>query len=138
MTEETNQPTNPQVDPLTIGELISLTDAGDYSGYSVTYLQEVAQSGHLRAKKIGSDWLTTQTAVEIYLKGPLPDPLTIGELVQLSKLVGFSKMSPSYLREIAGSGRLRAKKLGRDWFSTQAAVEIYLMTRKFIYPKENS
>lgn len=56
----------PLQDPLTVGELISLADAAKLSGFGVRYLQDIAQSGRLRAKKIARNWLTTMAAVEEY------------------------------------------------------------------------
>ncbi|NWJ97267.1 MAG: hypothetical protein HXX20_15895 [Chloroflexi bacterium] len=59
------------------------------------------------------------------------DPLTIGELISIieaSKLSGFSHV---YLKEIAGSGRLRAKKMGRDWFTTMEAIAEFKKSRSF-------
>jgi hypothetical protein len=64
MPDENEQPS--PIDPLTIGELINLKEAADSSGFSVSYLRDIATSGRLRAKKIGRDWLTTRAAVEHY------------------------------------------------------------------------
>ncbi len=37
-----------------------------------------------------------------------------------------SGLSASHLRLLARLGRIRAQKLGRDWFTTEAAVDAYL------------
>jgi excisionase family DNA binding protein len=37
-----------------------------------------------------------------------------------------SGLSASHLRLLARTGRLRATKFGRDWFTTEAAVAAYL------------
>ena len=60
-----NEPTS-SIDPLTIGELISLPEAAQLSGFSVIYLRDIARRGRLRAKKIGRDWLTSMAAIEQY------------------------------------------------------------------------
>ncbi len=52
--------------PLMKGELIKLKEASAASGLSVGYLRAIAQSGRLRAKKIGREWLTTLSAIEEY------------------------------------------------------------------------
>lgn len=57
---------NPPVDPLTIGELISLSDASKLTGFSVRYLNDIANNGRLKAKKIGRQWVTTLAAIEDY------------------------------------------------------------------------
>jgi 1,4-dihydroxy-2-naphthoyl-CoA synthase len=48
------------------------------------------------------------------------DPLSLREAAARSGL------SASHLRLLARTGRLDAKKLGRDWFTTEAAVVAYL------------
>jgi hypothetical protein len=66
MPDDTDQ-ANP-LDSLTVGELISLAEAAELSGFSHSHLKEIAQSGRLRAKKIARNWLTTMAAVEEYKK----------------------------------------------------------------------
>jgi len=60
-----NEPTSP-IDPLTIGELISLPEAAKLSGFSHGFLKEMAEKGRLRARKIGRNWATTIACVEDY------------------------------------------------------------------------
>jgi excisionase family DNA binding protein len=55
------------VDPLTIGELITLAEAAEYAGLSKGSLHEYAKRGRLKAKKIGLYWVTTYAAVDEYL-----------------------------------------------------------------------
>ena len=38
----------------------------------------------------------------------------------------MSGLSTSHLRLLARTDRLEARKLGRDWFTTKAAVDAYL------------
>ncbi len=66
MPEESDQPPQSFPDPLTIGELISLAEAAKLSGFSVRYLQDIAKSKRLAAKKIGTQWVTTLAAIEEY------------------------------------------------------------------------
>jgi Helix-turn-helix domain len=54
-------------DPLTIGELISLQDAAEYSGLEKSTLHGYAKRGRLKAKKIGWMWVTTRAAIDEYL-----------------------------------------------------------------------
>jgi excisionase family DNA binding protein len=54
-------------DPLTVGELISLQQAAEYSGLKRDTLHNYARLGRLRAKKIGWQWLTTHAAIDEYL-----------------------------------------------------------------------
>lgn len=55
------------VDPLTVGELITLAEAAEYAGLSKHSLSVYIRLGRLKAKKKGNLWLTTQTAVDEYL-----------------------------------------------------------------------
>ncbi len=67
MIDETNTP-QPEPDPLTVGDLISLQQAAEYAGLSRDTLHNYARLGRLRAKKIGWQWLTTRAAVDAYLQ----------------------------------------------------------------------
>jgi hypothetical protein len=64
--DQHQHPKNPQPDPLTIGELISIPEAAQLSGLSAAFLRELAIKGRLRARKSGSIWLTTVAAIEDY------------------------------------------------------------------------
>ncbi|MEI7557258.1 hypothetical protein [Candidatus Chlorohelix sp.] len=64
MSKETN-PTNP-IDFLPIGELISLAEAAERSGFSIELLRAVAKKGRLKAKKVGRNWFTTMEFVGEY------------------------------------------------------------------------
>lgn len=48
------------------------------------------------------------------------DPLSLREAAALSGL------SASHLRLLARTGRLEARKVGRDWLTTRAAVAAYV------------
>jgi hypothetical protein len=58
-----------------------------------------------------------------------PDPLTIGELITLPVAAELSDLSHNTLRGLAVKGKLEAKKIGRDWFTTLAAIEVYKKNR---------
>jgi len=67
MTPEDHQPpTTTPIDPLTIGELITLIEAAELSGLSYGLLRTISRKGRLRAKKYGNTWLTTMASVEEY------------------------------------------------------------------------
>jgi DNA (cytosine-5)-methyltransferase 1 len=48
------------------------------------------------------------------------------DLLSLREAAARSGLSASHLRLLARNGRLEARKLGRDWFTTDAAVAAYL------------
>jgi hypothetical protein len=54
-------------DPLTVGELITLAEAAEYSGLSKNSLLVYAKNGRLKARKRGWMWFTTYAAVDEYL-----------------------------------------------------------------------
>ena len=51
------------------------------------------------------------------------------ELITLAEAGRRYDLSPETLRLIARRGRLRARKMGRDWFTTPADMETYLASR---------
>jgi hypothetical protein len=61
---ESNNP----IDPLTIGDLMSLIEAAEKTEFSAVFLRELAAKGRIRAKRTGSIWLTTVAAIEEYKK----------------------------------------------------------------------
>ncbi len=60
-----NQPD--ALDPLTVGELITLQEAAEYAELTRDALQGYIRRGRLRARKLGSQWVTTRAAVDAYL-----------------------------------------------------------------------
>jgi excisionase family DNA binding protein len=59
--------TQEPIDPLTVGELITLAEAAEYAGLFKSTLHNYAKQGRLKAKKIGLYWVTTRAAVDEYL-----------------------------------------------------------------------
>lgn len=57
------------------------------------------------------------------------------QLIPLSKAAELSGFTQSHLRLLARQGKLWAKKLGRDWLTTEAAVKRYLSTERKPGPK---
>ena len=55
------------LDPLTVGELITLQEAAEYAGLDKGSLYNYVIKGRLKAKRVGWQWLTTKTAVDSYL-----------------------------------------------------------------------
>mgnify|MGYP002783433542 CR=1 FL=1 len=58
---------NEHIDPLTVGELISLAEAAEYAGLTSNSLKDYIRRGRLKAKKIGKFWVTTRAAIDEYL-----------------------------------------------------------------------
>ncbi len=51
------------------------------------------------------------------------------ELISLPEAARRYGLSPKTLRLLAQKGRLKAKKMGRDWFTTPEDVQAYLSSR---------
>jgi excisionase family DNA binding protein len=51
------------------------------------------------------------------------------ELITISEAARRFGLSPQYLRDIARTGRLKARKMGRDWLTTPADMEAYIRSR---------
>ena len=52
------------------------------------------------------------------------------ELITLAEASRRFGLNADYLRHLATRGRLKAKKLGRDWVTTAADVQAYIASRK--------
>ena len=48
--------------------LLSLPEAAEIYGFNSDYLRNLCQKGRLRARKIGTVWVTTARDMEIYIK----------------------------------------------------------------------
>ena len=58
-------------------ELITLQEAAKFSGLSQTHLRLLASQGEIWAKKLGTNWFTTEQAIRDYLardRRPGPKP----------------------------------------------------------------
>jgi len=51
------------------------------------------------------------------------------DFISLAEAAEVYGLSMDYLRTIARSGRLAARKIGRNWVTTRADVENYINTR---------
>jgi excisionase family DNA binding protein len=57
------------------------------------------------------------------------------ELITLQEAAKFSGLSYSHVRHLARKKEIWAKKLGRDWFTTEKAVQEYLARDRRPGPK---
>jgi excisionase family DNA binding protein len=67
----------PNDDQPKLDDLLSLSEAAEYSGLSATHLRLLVRNGDLQGRKIGRDWVTTKLAIDQYLskerkRGPKP------------------------------------------------------------------
>lgn len=52
------------------------------------------------------------------------------DLLSLGEAAALTGLSASHLRLLASRGRIKAKKVGRNWITTEAAVRAYLADRR--------
>ena len=60
------------------------------------------------------------------------------ELIPLSEAADYSGLTHDFLRELARTGKLQARKVGRDWLTTRSAIDHYLQTRSSVGRKPKS
>ena len=58
------------------------------------------------------------------------DLLEVGDLIPLRKAAALIGLSAASLQKYAVQGRLQARKMGRDWFTTPDAALAYLESRR--------
>lgn len=69
---------------------------------------------------------------------PKSDDLSrLDDLISLKEAAEISGLSHDHLRRLAGKGDLWAKKIGRDWVTTEKAVREYLARDRRPGPKTN-
>lgn len=52
------------------------------------------------------------------------------ELLSLGEAAALTGLSASHLRLLASTGRIEARKVGRNWITSEAAVRAYLADRR--------
>ena len=77
-----NEISNGDLEQPGLGELISLREAAELSGFSAGHLRLLVNQGKLWGAKLGRNWVTTAKAVEVYLaqdRRPGPKPTKPGQ-----------------------------------------------------------
>ena len=62
----------------------------------------------------------------------------LDDLIPLSKAAELCGLSPDHLRRLAGQGELWAIKIGRNWVTTEDAVNNYLALNRRPGPKRKA
>lgn len=60
-------------------------------------------------------------------------PIGYISLKEATEIFGYH---PDYLSYLMRKGKIKGKRIGRDWFTTKDAVQNYLLTKKFFPLKE--
>lgn len=108
---------------------LTLSEASRYCEYSPEYLGVLIRRGRLQAERRGHQWVVALDDIERYRKSQ-PSPLVLQtgdvEFVSLADASLGTPYSQEYLSLLARNGRISAKKIGRNWFTTRAAVLQYM------------
>ena len=59
----------------------------------------------------------------------------LDDLITLLEAVGICGLSPSQLRLLVSKGVIWGKKMGRDWFTTERAINEYMVKERKPGPK---
>jgi len=62
---------------------------------------------------------------------------TVDDLITLSEATALGLISKSHLRRLARDGKIWSRKLGREWVTTNAAINAYLTQERKPGPKAN-
>jgi excisionase family DNA binding protein len=54
----------------------------------------------------------------------------VDELISLTQAAEMCGLAADYLRQLVLRGRLKARKIGRNWVTTAADVQAYIASRK--------
>ncbi|MDO8604365.1 MAG: hypothetical protein Q7K40_03130, partial [bacterium] len=95
---------------------ISLQEAASLCKYSQEYLSLRARQGKLKAKKIKSRWVTTEEWLITYTQDKGKEVIEYISLGEAAKLCAYST---EYLGLRARQKKLKAKKVGSRWVTTQ-------------------
>ena len=58
-----------------VEDYIPLSEASDMTGYSIDHLRRLIQKGKMRGRRIGRNYVTTQSAIQDYIaSSPKPGP----------------------------------------------------------------
>jgi hypothetical protein len=64
------------------------------------------------------------------------DQPKVDELISLNEAANISGLSHDHLRRLAGRGDLWAMKIGRNWVTTEQAVQVYMSLERHSGPKK--
>ncbi len=106
-------------------EYIPLSKAGYILNISRDYMNVLVRRGKFEAVKLGRNWFTTAQWIEDYREKPVQSN---DNYIPLSKAGHILNTSRDYLNVLIRRGKLRALKLGRNWFTTGEWLNEYQRT----------
>ncbi len=117
---------------------LPISELADIFGYNHAYLSILAREGRFEAKKVQGRWFAAESSVRMYLEiqaDYAQDKERPGrdgkdrEFISLAEASTYVPYSQDYLSLLARKGKLPAKKIGRNWFTTREKVERYYRSR---------
>src|SRR3989344_4690419 len=133
--------------------LIPLSKAAHGTPYSEEYLSLLARKGKLPAVKRANTWFTTREHVREYMEAVQSGtPVAMKKIEQkpaegingLLSINDAAKAVPGYSQDYLSlrirQGKLRGKKIGRNWYTTLEWIQEYVEDHaiKEVWPTESS
>lgn len=106
-------------------EYISLSEAAKLTGYTPEYLNLLCRKGKFKAEKIGRNWYTKTEWINLFLS-PVNGEGNDEILMPLSEASKFTGYTPEYLNSLSRGGKLKAKKIGRNWHTKNKWINEFL------------
>ena len=70
-------------------------------------------------------------------KKSMPDEESLARLISFPEAAQISGFTDGYIRKLARSGKIWARKIGRNWVTTEDAIKAYLATERRTGRKPN-
>ncbi len=71
------------------------------------------------------------------LENSNPNEESFSQLISLTEAAEISGFTDSYIRKLARSGKIWARKIGRNWVTTEDALNTYLAQERRTGPKSD-
>ncbi|MCF7835990.1 MAG: hypothetical protein K9M15_02620, partial [Candidatus Marinimicrobia bacterium] len=129
----------PYVSNIKKSKLISLKDASGFSGYTNQHLGLLCKQEKLKSKKIGNKWFTTKEWIEEYRKeveNQYKAKDNYYDKLELREASDFSGYTSNHLSLLCRKGELKAKRVGKKWYTTKKWLDEYSEKVKEKYQNE--
>ena len=111
-------------------EYISLQKAAEIYNCTQKHMNLMARQGRLRAVKLGRNWVTTHQWLEDYKNQFNNTGNNSEKYISLAEAARVYGCTQRHLSLIARQGKLKAVRIGRNWFTTFKWLREYTDTTK--------
>ncbi len=127
-------------------EYLPVSSAAEFSSYNSDYLTQMCRKGNLQCLQISKVWFISLNSLKAYLESVKKVVLTslnqVNEVIEIEEILSgdlvltinneeylnsdkaakLSSYNRDYLTQLARSGEVRAKKLGKVWFFSRNSL----------------